>query len=490
MGLEDRPKTLDPRWATDVYGQRIGHHLLYDPLVEHGYELEVIPALARSWEAEAPDRWRIDLRPGVLFHDGHRLTADDVVATFEHLMAEQTASPLGAGLREVVAQITAEGPLTVRFELRAPSPGFLETIMVPILSRPGIQAHPPGVAGAVAPPPGTGAFRWLDETPAGLRLERFDGHFRGPAGVEFLVFDRVKDENTRLLKLRRGELDLLINALPERTLELFERPPWADLYRLDEAAGLGYNYLAFNFRDPVLARREVRRAIAHALDVDSLIRHRLRGHAVRSRSLLSPRNPAHDATVPLVEHDPARARELLDSAGLPDPDGDGPAPRVTLELKVSNDPKAVDNARAIRAQLAEVGIAVNLRSLEWGTFYGDVTVGNFQLTSLRWIGVTDPDFYFDLYHSSRQPPLGRNRGRFADPRLDALVESGRQTLDPERRREIYSRVQHLVADELPYVSLWHTHDVSVVHRRVAGYRSHPKAGFQSLRHATLEPWPP
>ena len=484
VGIEDMPKTLDPRYASDVYGQRITRHLIFDSLVQHGYDMEIVPRLAERWETPDDRTWIFHLRRDVRFHDGVPFTAKDVVFTFEHLLDPATASPFRATLVDTLEGVEALDDHTVRFTLPAPAASFLTKIFIPILPAHAVQAGTfgPDSADTLI---GTGPYRLYDHSWVGVSLASHDEYFLGAPKTPMIVFEAVKDENTRLLKLRKGELDLLINAFPVRALEAFEKPPLSNDYRLIEEPGISYNYLAFNLSDPKLQSRELRQAMAHALDVPSIITHRLQGHATPAAGLLSPANPFHEGDVPTYPHDPDRARELLDAAGLPDPDGDGPLPRLTLELKVSNNPQAVDNARVVQAQMREVGIELELRSFEWGTFYGDIQAGNFQLTLMRWVGVSDPDFYYDVFHSSQAPPGGRNRGRFNDPRIDRLVEEGRVTLDLERRRAIYSEVQKIVAEELPYISLWHPNNVTVIHRRVEGYRQHPKAGFFSLREVEL-----
>jgi peptide/nickel transport system substrate-binding protein len=243
-----------------------------------------------------------------------------------------------------------------------------------------------------------------------------------------------------------------------------------------EAPGLSYQYLGFNLDDPVLSDVRVRRAIALAIDVDALIRYRQQGHSTRAAGLLLPDNPyALPAAAP-PKHDPAQAAKLLDAAGFPLTNGN----RFALTYKTSTDRAAVIQARAIQSDLRQVGVEVAVRAYEWGTFYEDVQKGNFQLFSLRWVGVSDPDFYYELFHSSRVPPDGRNRVRYRNLEVDQLLEEGRVTSDATRRRETYFAVQRALLRDLPYLSLWHNHNVAVVSRDIEGFRLHPTGGFQHL----------
>lgn len=482
VALEDTPRTLDPRFATDAHGQRISRHLLYNSLVQHGYELEYVPDLAERWETPDPQTYVFHLRRDAVFHDGHPFSADDVVFTYEHLMDEATGAPIGAALREKITGVEKIDDHTVRMRLTRPSAGFLTSIITAMVPKHLVEA---GVD-LGEQPVGTGPFRLLSRSPNRLVLVPHADYHEGAPQLDQLVFEVVRDAGTRFLKLRKEELDVVINGLPEHQVDDVRKPPLSEEYTLVETPGVNYNYLAFNLEDPILHIREVRRAIALALDLDALIEHRLHGHATRSRALLPPVSPFLDRDLPLVERDLNQAQTLLDAAGFTDPDGDGPAPRLTLELKTSNKATAVGNARVLQAQLAEVGIRVELRSYEWGTFYGDIQSGNFQLTMMRWVGVSEPDFYYEIFHSSQVPPNGRNRGHYDNPEMDRLLEAGRFTVDPDEQKRIYAEIQRLAAEDLPYVSLWHLNNVAVVHRRVKGYRQNPKAGYFSFREITVE----
>ncbi|HEX9842431.1 MAG TPA: ABC transporter substrate-binding protein, partial [bacterium] len=360
----------------------------------------------------------------------------------------------------------------VRIDLKAPYASFLGDLIVPVRAR---------ATGRAQPLLGSGPYRVVSEQPGELVLARNEAWHGGVPGIPRVIFKVVKDANTRLLKFRKGSLDLAINAVPLDKVAAFGAAPLADTYRVEEAPGLSYQYLGFNLDDPVLGRPKVRQALARAIDVDALIRHRQQGHAVRAVSLLSPGSPfaARDLAPP--PFDPARARALLDEAGLPERDGT----RFELTYKTSTDHEAVLQARAIQSDLRAVGIALTVRSYEWGTFYEDIQKGNFQMFSLRWIGVADPDFYYELFHSRRLPPEGRNRVRYRNPRLDALLERGRLESEPTAREAIYRRVQHILAEDLPYLSLWHNNNIAIMSRRVQGLRLHPAGGFEFLPAARL-----
>jgi peptide/nickel transport system substrate-binding protein len=197
-------------------------------------------------------------------------------------------------------------------------------------------------------------------------------------------------------------------------------------------------------------------------------------------------NWAYYGDVPTYDYDPQRSRELLDRAGYPDPDGEGPEMRFTLMFKTSQDELRKRIASALQQQLKEVGIGMNVRSYEWGTFYGDIKSGNFQIYTLSWVGVTDPDIYYYVFHSSNIPPHGANRGRYRNPVMDTLLEDARKTLDLATRKHYYARVQKILAKDSPYVSLWHYENVVVMAKNVHGFILDPRGDLFSLKDVWVE----
>src|SRR5579885_2345797 len=207
---------------------------------------------------------------------------------------------------------------------------------------------------------------------------------RWPGGrprVAPIVVRIVPDAITRVLELARGDLDLAEEPLPPELLAWLARQPAVRVLR---GPGTSFAYLALNLRDPRLADRRVREAIALALDRDALVHRVLGGTARPATGLLAPEHWAY-APVRPWRHDPWRARRLLDRAGYPAHPGSGM--RFRLLYKTSADPERRRLAEAIQADLAAVGIALDVRSYEWGTLFADIRAGRFEVAALAWVGV-------------------------------------------------------------------------------------------------------
>jgi len=431
-----------------------------------------VPDLAVDWRSEGPLAVRFDLRRDATFDDGSPLRADDVRATYESILDPRTASPKRETLSFLEA-VEAPDDHTVRFRFKAPFAPFLEATTVGILPHAQLR-------GAVRVLAGAGPYRIAAvERDQEVRLvAREPG--QGIAEIRFRV---IPDDTVRALEVDKGTLDLVENALEPDNVRWLEARGHVCVRR---TPGTTFQYLGFNTSDPLLSKLPVRRAIALAIDRDALVRHLLGGAARPASGLLSPEHWAYTADVAAYAYDPAAAERLLDEAGYPDPDGDGPGVRLRLSYKTSTLDSRRRIGEALQAMLAAVGIGLEVRSFEWATFYADVRRGNFQLYSLAWVGVNDPDFYFSLLHSSMKPPGGNNRGGYADREIDRLTALGRQTFEPPARQRIYADIQRRTADELPFVPLWWTDNVVVQSQRLCGFTPSPDGSLASLMTAWID----
>jgi peptide/nickel transport system substrate-binding protein len=477
--VDSEPASLDPRLGSDEASRRV-NDLLYNGLVRLDDAARPIPDLAAAWRRPDPLTVEVALRPGVLFHDGSTLTARDVVATYRSILENEVPSFRRGDLSEV-ASVTEDGELRVLFRLKRPFAPILSELNVPILRA---GAGPD----AERRPIGTGPFRLRryrrDED---LLLERFDRYFEGPAGVPLLRLRFVPSETERLLELLKGSADLIVNDLSP---DQIARVRGTKGYVVDSRPGRNCVYLAFNLRDPILGRREVRQAIARTVDRRSIVEHLLHGTASLATGLLPPGHWAFNPDVPRYDPDPGAAAALLDAAGFPDPDGPGPEPRLTVTCTISGGELALQQATILQAQLRSAGIAVAIRPFDWPTFYDDLKAGRFQMAMSNWTEIGDPDVYRLRFHSRYVPPAGFNRGGYSDPEADRLIDAGAAALDDETRRRIYGRLQAILARDLPYLCLWHR-DVTAARRlRVLGFRLTSGGDFAPLRGVSLGPTVP
>jgi peptide/nickel transport system substrate-binding protein len=186
-----------------------------------------------------------------------------------------------------------------------------------------------------------------------------------------------------------------------------------------------------------------------------------------------------------IPYDPQKAKELLDEAQLPVNPSTGN--RFTLNLKVTTSKSRIAVAKAIAAQLQDIGIAVQVESLEFGVFMDRLREGAISSWLASWTGFKDPDHLHFCFHSSMAPPEGGNRGNYSNPELDELVAKGKIESDPEARRGYYLRAQEIVNQDQPYTFLWHPRNVAVVKKNLKGFRLYSDGRYLALPEVFREP---
>jgi peptide/nickel transport system substrate-binding protein len=477
MIIESSPTNLDPRVGLDAYSERIDD-LLFDNLLTRDQQFNVQPGLAERWEIPNPLTYVFHLHRGVRFHDGRPLTSRDVKWSFDSLLQGKIRSTKSAVYR-LVDHIEAPDEFTVIFRLKEPFAPLLWNLsggmgIVPYGSLDEITRHPIG----------SGPFRFVSAEPdREVVIERNDDYWGQKPRLKRVRFAVVPDTTTRALELRKGSADIAINALNFDTVLRLEHER---NLQVEHGPGSVLVYLAFNCRDPILKDARVRQALAFAIDRGPIIQYLWRGFARPAFSVLPPESWAYNDDVPHYEHNPARARELLDRAGFPAVNGT----RFHLTMKTSTEESTRLLAAVLQQQLREVGIALDIRTFEFATFFTDVTRGAFQMYSLRWVGGNeDPDIFEYAFHSSKFAPNGANRSFYSNPRLDALIDKARTELDQAARKQLYAEIQDILARDLPYIDLWYNDNVLVHSSRVHSLSLQASGNYDFLKTATLTPTP-
>jgi len=460
FGLSRLPVTLDPRFATDAASTRI-NRLLYQRLVDFDDSSQPVPSLA-SWHLISPTHYRFSLtNHGRVFGNGQRLIAEDVKATYDFILDKGNASPHRISLA-MIQSITVIDVDTLDFTLTQPDALFPGRLLIGILPARLIrEGHAFNRS-----PVGSGEFTLIGwQGDSSLRLRRL----RDNVQIEFVA---VADPTVRVLKLLRGEIDMLQNDLPPEMVRYLEQD---DRVTVSKRAGSNFAYLGFNLEDALSGRLAVRKAIAYALDRQAIITYVLGNAARPANALLPETHWAGNPDLKGYEYDPRQARKLLQQAGY------GPDKPVNLTYKTSSDPFRLRLATIIQQQLADVGIHVDLRSYDWGTFYGDIKAGRFQMYSLMWVGIKLPDIFRYVFHSSAIPPNGANRGRYSDATVDHLIEEAESRTTLAAQADDYRRLQAYLLQQLPYVPLWYEDHVFIARKAISGYQLAADGNYDGLK---------
>ncbi len=479
VAVQSAPNSLDPRVGTDAVSQNI-HQVLFNGLMKIDEHLHVVPDLAERLDNPDPTMYVATLRKGVRFHDGHELTSADVVYTFRSINDPALINPYKGALRDLES-VEARDRYTVVFRLKEPFGSFPVNLVIP-------QVVPNGApTNFGAHPVGTGPYRFVRSV-ADDRVEvaPFAEYFDGAPRNNGLVFKVIPDSIMTGLELRRGTADMIVNDPDPDIVHQLEQDPHL---QTETAPGADFQYIGINLRDPILKDVRVRQALSYAIDRRAIIEYLRRGLAVPATGILPRESWAYEPSLPSYDYDPAKARALLDEAGYPDPDGDGPAMRMHLTLKIQNLEFPRLQGVVIQQNLRAVGIDVDVRTYEFQTLYADVLNGDFQLYTLQWTGgaTTDPDILRRVFHSNQIPPAGFNRGHFTDPHVDALLDQASRATDEATRKRLFGDAQRAIAEQAPYICLWTKINNVIGQRTLDGMRVTPIADYTFLKDVARRP---
>ena len=472
VGMASAPHNIDPRYGLDAASLRTAQ-VMFNGLVRFDENASLLPDLAERWERPDGTTYTFHLKRGVTFHNGDPFSAADVAYTYRSILDPNSKSPRRETYK-VIDKIEVVDLYTVRFTLNEPFAPFLASMAGRILPA---TAEKMGDEFA-RHPIGTGPFRFKPLIPdQEIRFEAFEDYHEGRPGLSNLVFRFIPDDTTRLLEFKRGTIQFTQNTIPpDMVAPLSEEPD----FELLITSGTNYSYMGFNLEDPAFKNKAVREAMALAIDVDAMIKYLLRGNGTRATGVLSPKHWAYEADVAEYPFNPERARELLDKAGFAvKQPGDG-SRHLKFLYKTSQDDLARRKAELIQEYLKQIGVEIDIRTYDWATFYTDIRTGNFQVYSLEWVGINDPDILYYLFHSNCFPPTGANRGHYSDPDVDQWIEAARRTADRVTRKDLYGRIQKRLAEDLPYMSLWHPHNIVLMRKGLKGFVPYPTGDFRSM----------
>ncbi len=478
MLIESSPVNLDPRIGTDEASEHIDE-LIFDSLVRKDVHYNPEPWLADKWEQPDPLTYVFHLHPGVYFHDGRLLTSRDVKWTLDS-MHDGTIITAKSGSMQKVARIDAPDPATVIVHLSAPDPFLLFNVsdgamgVVPFGSGRDFWKHPIG----------SGPFVFVSQEPdKEVMVRRNERSWQPLPHIERVRFAVVPEPITRALELQKGSADISSSrSLSPDMVYAIEHDPHSNLEVLS-SPGSVVNYINFNMRDNYLRDVRVRQAIAYAINRPLIVESLFRNQVHIANDLLPLGHWAYASDVTQYDYDPAKANALLDAAGrLRGKDGI----RFHLAMKTSTDETMRLLCLIVAEQLRQVGIAVDVHSYEFATFYSDVTKGAFSMYTLRWIGGNEsPDIFSLAYSSARLPPHGANRGHYLNPELDRLLNDAAAKSAQSDRVADYVQVQHILADDLPTIPLWYFDTVFVHGKRIENLTATASGDYSFLTTATV-----
>jgi len=472
--MAQMPITLDPRYATDAASVRV-QEFVHRGLIRLNAHFNAIGDIAVRWQQDSPLQWRFLLKPDIHFSNGSLLQATDVIATFHAVLNPKLASPLAAGLA-AIASVTAPNIHEVVIRLNRPDASLLTHLNIGILPA-SIASRPHRAHRTI----GCGPYQlsaWSDSTITLTRVKdaTLSGNRPSPTSIRFIS---VKDPVTRILKLQRGELDFVQNDLPPHLLSYIRKQPQLHMQTRPSTT---FTYIGLNMQDRLLKDVRVRRALALALDRDKLKKALYADLPELAETVLTPDHWA-SSPLPRTPFDPTAAAKLLDDAGFPRR-ADGF--RFAINYRTSTDPTRLRIATAIAAMWRRIGVQTSIESLEWGGFYARIKRGDFQVFSLAWVGINDPDIYRWILHSSMWPPKGANRGRYSNRQVDHWLDMAAAARTQQQRKQLYARVETQMQRDVVYIPLWYDPVIAVSGPRISGFKPATNGSLRGLMRVHLQ----
>jgi peptide/nickel transport system substrate-binding protein len=456
VALTSHAPTLDPHMHFERVGVLVNINM-FDSLLHKNRRLEYEPSLATSWKAVSDTVWEFKLRKGVQFHNGELLTAEDVKYSLERVLDPAKKSPQVGNIR-AIKEVRIVDPETIHLVTDKPFPLLLERMVyfgiVPKkhVEKVGDQAF--GTTATV----GTGPWKLVEwKRDQHIRLEAFDGHWRGKPPFKHLVFRAVPEVATQVAELKTGGVDLIRNVSADLVPELKSHPQTT----ISSAPILRVHYVHLDMRTPPFDKKLVRQAANYAIDKQAIIQKLMGGLGTQVATVVQPAAFGHDPTVAPYAYDPKKAKELLAQAGYPN------GVDITLHSAFVEFRPVFE---AIAQMLTEAGLRTTARMWDpgpaWNKFFqgeGKATHGYYG--SWGNYSVFDADAVLHpLYHTEPGGWVGKWYIRV--PELDALIDQARSTVDQTQRKRSYAQIQRLIREDAPSIYLFTQYDSLGVSKKV------------------------
>jgi len=468
--------TLDAGPATDGESTKVVNEIV-EPLVRlEGTTTNPIPWLAESWETTDSQTWTFHLRKGVKFHDGTDFNAEAVKFNIDRWRDEKNEYRFGRAFEYYTSQFGADAAITdvkivddhtIQLVLAAPSAVLLNKLSLGfafgINSPTAIKEQGDKYGTPAGTSVGTGPFKFVEWVPDDhITVERNDDWWGPRPNLKSIIWRSIPDNSARFAELQAGTIDQadvvqsdLATAAQDPNLTIYQQP--------SNSTG----YIAFQQCTQPFDKKEVREAIAHAVNWAALIPAFYGDYGQSAGSFQPPAILGSNPDIKPFSYDPDMAKQLLAKAGLPD----GFTTDfwyIPVERGYFPDSKAI--AEAIAADLAKVGITVNLKTEDWGAYLDDRLQGKFPMWMLGWGSDNgDPDNFIG-YHFSTPPGQPKKEDCYDNPKLAQLLIDGRQNPDRTAREKMYKEAEQLVHDDVARIPVvWATSPV-VFRNDIKGYK--------------------
>lgn len=488
------PNYINPLLSSNQ-PDNLADYLVFDNFLNHSRDLLPVPSEAAVIE-ESEDRlvYTIRLDPRGRWHDGHPVTADDIL--FFHDLVNDPESIAQTQLYNVanIDHLEKIDDLTLKVYMKEVIAAGMWKANLSALPKHAFEAEKEefkrqgknwDVRSSLLnrKPIGNGRYKLVSwEQPDTLVFERWEDYpFKKPY-IKKIILKVIRMDATAFNAFKVGEVDCILDLNARSFAEGTKSPAFKAVGRKILTPGLISVSIIWNMdgTNPFFTDVRVRKALAMSVNVQAIIDTLGHGLYVRSNGIWSPTGWYYNPNVKLLPHHPDAARDLLEAAGWRDIDGDGIREKggkdFAFEILGYSIPAAVDILTAIANDMKKVGVNATVRAFETKTFQKHLMESDFQASYFPLSMTVDPDYGYNVWHSS-QVKVGRNVGKYANPRVDELFEKGRKTLDIDRRKEIYQEIQQIIYEDQAALFLYYIPIRFSVHKRIKGVEISPIGPF-------------
>ena len=480
VGLDVDAGTMDPRLSKDTSAKRVTE-LVYDGLVRLNDKLEAEASLATKWENPDPTTWIFTLRENVKFHDGQPFTAEDVKYTYDSLIDPNFKAPY-ASLYQPIQSVEVVNDHQVKFTLKQPFAPLLSYMDIGIVPKHIGEKNDSSLS---SNPIGTGPFKMVKwDRNSKISFEANDNYWGGKSKTQKITYFIIPDNSTRVASLESGDIDFVHSPLSPQDIKRMKEN---NEFVVQETQGLGFTYLNFNTKNPILSDVKVRQAIAHLVNKKTISSDIYQDMDKPGNSPLLPASWAYDDSITGYPYDPAKAKELFKEVGWEDTNGDKildkDGKKLTITLSThTEDPNRIQTVEYLQNEFTKAGIQTEVKTSEFPTFNTALTEGKFDIGLVGWLNQVDPDrsFYAPFYTNG-----GSNYGKYSNPQVDALLDKGRTTLDQKERATIYQEAAKIVTDEVAYDVLLYQGYIAMYSKKLTGFKLNPSGSLYGLKDSEL-----
>lgn len=446
-------KSLDPVVSNDVPSHRVFLNI-YDTLIQRDKDGKLVPALAESWEQVDPLTLVLHLRKGVKFHNGEDFKAQDVVFSLNRAKDAPALMSFFGGIDTVTAVDDYTVKVTTK-EPFGPLVNYLAHKGASILNEKAVKEAGEDYA---QHPIGTGPYEFVSwRSGDRITLKANPNYFGGKPLTENVVFRVISEGTNRTIALETKEIDIAYEIDP---IDLQFVKGNSELVLLEKPA-ININYLGFNTKKAPFDKKEVRQAIAYAIDIPSLVNAVYLGSATAANSPMAPGVPGYDPNAKEYKQNIEMAKKLLADAGYPN----GFKAKISL-----NDSGVRKNIAVIlQDQLKQIGIDLEVEIIEWGAYLDKLARGEQDIFLLGWSSSPDGDSaLYALFHSKHQGS-GGNRTFYENKKVDELLDAARKSTNQEERNGYYKELQNILQEDLPMFVLVYPFDNAGLQKNIKGF---------------------